>query len=283
MTIGLKNVVYCKVLDDVDGGVTTYGPVKPLIGAIDAQVVPQNADPNVQYADDGEFDVITPDADYDIDLETAGFTVADMAELQGHEIDANGGMILKQGDEPPYIAVGFKSEKSTKFGGGYRYVWIYKARPQMMSHTFHTKEGATITRQTGKMRLTGIKRLSDGFKQYITDTPPEGFLSAPYMPVRAKVISISAQPLDTAVTAGAITGNLAVTASASGGGTVAYKWYENDIRTMEGAVEVSGGNSAALPIPSGLTVGNHYFYCELTCTGAVDVFTDIVVVVVLSA
>ena len=283
MTIGLKNLVYCKVVEDVDGGTTTYGPVKPLIGAIDAQVVPQNADPNVQFADDDEFDVITPDADYDIDLETVGFSIENMAELQGHEIDANGGMIIKKGDEPPYFAFGFKSELSTKFGGGYRYVWIYKARPQMMSHTFHTKEGATVTRQTGKMRVVGIKRLSDGFKQYVTDTPTEGFLSAPYVPVRAKVISISAQPQDKAVTAGAITGTLGVTASASGSGTVAYQWYENDIRSMEGATEVSGGTSASLTIPTGLTVGNHYFYCKLTCTGAVTVFTDVVVVVVLSA
>ena len=182
--IGLKNVVFAELTADTATigtvtGETTYGSVEVLAGAIDAQITPDTTDANIQYADDVEYDALAPDTSYTIEAEIAGLTIAQMAKLQGHKLSSDGGVIIKDGDNPPYIAFGFKSAKS---GGGFRYVWIYKAKPEFMAQGYHTKEGPSVTRQTVKIKLKGIARISDGLKQYITDKESENFFDAPATP-----------------------------------------------------------------------------------------------------
>lgn len=53
--IGLKNVVIAQLLTDTDEE-TTYDTPEAVEGAIDMSITPNNADPDVQYADDIEFD-----------------------------------------------------------------------------------------------------------------------------------------------------------------------------------------------------------------------------------
>lgn len=182
--IGLKKLVAWEMLTDVDGGASTYGTVIPLAGAIEATVTPDTSEANVQHADDIEYDSLAPDTPYTVEVDIAGLSVANQAKLQGHTISDEGGMIIKQGDNPPYFAFAFKSEKSD---GTFRYVVIYKAKPQFMARAYKTKEGTTITRQTSKMTLKGIARVSDGLKQYIADglnsTADTEFFTAPHTPV----------------------------------------------------------------------------------------------------
>lgn len=182
--IGLKKLVAWELLTDPDGGATTYDTVIPLAGAIEATVTPDTSEANVQHADDVEYDSLAPDTPYTIEVDVAGLSVANQAKLQGHTVSDDGGMIIKQGDNPPYFAFAFKSEKSD---GTYRYVVIYKAKPQFMARTYKTKEGTTITRQTSKMTLKGIARISDGLKQYIIDaldtTDETDFFTSPVTPV----------------------------------------------------------------------------------------------------
>ncbi|MEA5066810.1 MAG: hypothetical protein VB065_12250 [Eubacteriales bacterium] len=59
-TVGLKNMVLAPLTDDTEATLT-YGPLQLVAGAIEASVTPENADPEVQYADDIEFDVLYPD------------------------------------------------------------------------------------------------------------------------------------------------------------------------------------------------------------------------------
>lgn len=56
-TIGLKNVVIAPLTTDTESA-HTYGALQLLAGAIEATVTPNNTDPDVQYADDNEFDVL---------------------------------------------------------------------------------------------------------------------------------------------------------------------------------------------------------------------------------
>ena len=168
MTIGFKNLVVAPLISDTEEG-AVYGPVRLLSGAINAQIAPEAAETDDQYADDEKYDSMTLDNDDDVEVETAGFSVANMAFLQGHVLSTTGGMVVRRGDEPPYVALGFKAEKSAKHGGGYRYVWLYKAKPEMLTQTFRTKEGKTITRQTGKMKFKNEKRIFDGLSQFVTD------------------------------------------------------------------------------------------------------------------
>ena len=53
-TVGLKNVVIAELTADTEAELT-YGPLQDFAGAIDAQLAPENADPEVQYADDVRF------------------------------------------------------------------------------------------------------------------------------------------------------------------------------------------------------------------------------------
>ena len=84
----------------------------------------------------------------------------------GNAIDDNGVLVRTSTDKPPYFAVGFMSEKANH---KFRYVWLYKVRAKPMTETYKTKEGQTITRQTGSVEWTAIKRTSDGRYQAVAD------------------------------------------------------------------------------------------------------------------
>ena len=59
-TVGLKNMVIAPVTKDDDSG-TTYGELQKVAGAIEASITPENNDPDIQYYDDIEGDVLYPD------------------------------------------------------------------------------------------------------------------------------------------------------------------------------------------------------------------------------
>ena len=59
-TIGLKNVVIAPLTADTETG-HTYGDLQLVAGAIEASVTPDNADPDILYADDIEFDTLYAD------------------------------------------------------------------------------------------------------------------------------------------------------------------------------------------------------------------------------
>ena len=79
------------------------------------------------------------------------------------------------GVDEAYFAVGFMSEKAN---GKYRYVWLFKVRAKPVTESYATKEGTTITRQTGEVEWTAIKRTSDGRYQAIADEGEGGFDSS---------------------------------------------------------------------------------------------------------
>lgn len=188
--VGLKGVVIAPVLTDTSEE-TTYGEVKAVEGAIDMSITPGTTDPDVQYADDVEYDVVNPDPEIAVAMEFANLPLDIQAEIEGHKIDDNGVMIQTAGDTPAYYAIGGKAELRD---GGYRYVWLLKCRAKPITETYHTKEGQTITRQTGKVEFTAIKRASDNRYQFKADEGKNGFtaemaknfLSSVYTPVFAE-------------------------------------------------------------------------------------------------
>ena len=54
-------------------------------------------------------------------------------------------------------------------------MWLYKVRATPMTENYATKEGDTITRQTGEIVFTAIKRTSDGQYQAVADEGANGF------------------------------------------------------------------------------------------------------------
>ena len=121
-TVGLKNVVIAPLTEDTETS-HTYGELQLMAGAIEASITPENADPDVQYADDIEFDTLYPDPELTFSTSMADIPQSIQEQIFGNQIDDNGVLVRTASDRPPYFAVGFKSEKSD---GTYRYVWLYK-------------------------------------------------------------------------------------------------------------------------------------------------------------
>ena len=170
-TVGLKNVVIAPLTVDTEETLT-YGELQLMAGAIDASITPNNADPDAQYADDVEFDVLYPDPDLTFRTNMADIPLVIQEKIFGNKIDDNGVLIRSATDKPPYYAVGFMSEKSN---GKYRYVWLYKVRAKPVTENYATKAGTTITRQTGEVEWTAIKRTHDGQYQAVADEDENGF------------------------------------------------------------------------------------------------------------
>lgn len=164
-TVGLKNMVIAPVTADTETA-TTYGDLQRVAGAIEATITPENNDPDIQYFDDVEGDVLYPDPELTFETKLADLPLIVQEMIFSNKIDDNGVLIRTANDKPGYFAVGFMSEKAN---GTYRYVWLFKVRAKPVTETYATKEGTSITRQTGEVEWTAIKRTSDGRYQAVAD------------------------------------------------------------------------------------------------------------------
>ena len=135
--MGLKDVVIAELTEDTEATLT-YGDLQKLAGAIEASITPDNADPDVQYYDDIEGDVLYPDPELSFKTKMADIPLIIQEKIFGNRIDDNGVLVRTAQDKPPYYAVGFRSEKSDKT---YRYVWLYKVRAKPVTENYATKEG----------------------------------------------------------------------------------------------------------------------------------------------
>lgn len=170
-TVGLKNMVIAPVTEDTETS-TTYGNLQRVAGAIEATITPENNDPDIQYFDDVEGDVLYPDPELTFKTKLADLPLIVQEMIFSNKIDDNGVLIRTANDKPGYFAVGFMSEKAN---GTFRYVWLFKVRAKPVTETYATKEGTSITRQTGEVEWTAIKRTSDGRYQAVADEGENGF------------------------------------------------------------------------------------------------------------
>ena len=170
-TVGLKNVVIAPLITDTEETLT-YGELQLMAGAIEASITPESADPDVQYADDIEFDVLYPDPQLAFKTKMADIPLLIQEMIFGNKVDDNGVLIRTASDKPPYFAVGFKSEKTN---GSYRYVWLFKVRAKPVTENYATREGNSVTRQTGEVEWVAIKRTHDGRYQAVADEGENGF------------------------------------------------------------------------------------------------------------
>ena len=170
-TVGLKNMVIAPVTADTETA-TTYGDLQRVASAIEATITPENNDPDIQYFDDVEGDVLYPDPELTFKTKLADLPLIVQEMIFSNKIDDNGVLIRTANDKPGYFAVGFMSEKAN---GTYRYVWLFKVRAKPVTETYATKEGTSITRQTGEVEWTAIKRTSDGRYQAVADEGENGF------------------------------------------------------------------------------------------------------------
>lgn len=101
-TIGMKNVVIAPLTKDDDTGVT-YGDLQLVAGAIEASITPENADPDIQYADDVEFDTVNPDPELTFKTKMADVPLAIQEMIFGNKLDTNGVLVRSANDKPGYF------------------------------------------------------------------------------------------------------------------------------------------------------------------------------------
>ncbi|MED1642266.1 phage tail protein [Brevibacillus agri] len=153
--IGMDKIHYAIMTDEEQ---ETYGTPKPIPGAITGTVSP-TTNTETLYADDQTWETASSLGEIEIELNVADLTQEVLADLLGATVDANGVMVQAATDVAPYVALGFRSQKSN---GKYRYYWFYKGKFQPNEEEFQTKEdspsfqtptitGTFISRQTDKM------------------------------------------------------------------------------------------------------------------------------------
>ena len=169
-TVGLKNMVIAPLTVDTEETLT-YGDLQLVAGAIEVSITPQNADTDVQYFDDQEGDVLYPDPELSFKTKLADLPLIIQEMIFANKIDSYGVLIRSSTDKPPYFAVGFKSEKANH---KFRYIWLYKVRAKPVTENYATKEGKSITRQTGEVEWTAIRRTHDNQYQAVADEDENG-------------------------------------------------------------------------------------------------------------
>ena len=123
--IGCDNLVYA-IMSTEDTATTApaYAAVKSAPGVISVNINP-NASQETLFADDGPMETATTLGKIDVEINKAELTTENKADLLGHQIDDNGGIVYGDSDVPPWVAIGFRTLKSN---GNYRYVWLYKGK-----------------------------------------------------------------------------------------------------------------------------------------------------------
>lgn len=123
--IGCDNLVYAVMkTEDTATEKPVYDVIKPAIGVMHVNINP-NASQETLFADDGPMETATTLGKIDVEIQKNELSSENKADLLGHSIDDNGGVVYADSDVPPFVAIGFRSLKSN---GKYRYVWLYKGK-----------------------------------------------------------------------------------------------------------------------------------------------------------
>lgn len=162
-TIGLRDVHYAVLKTDTKEGATYDAPVL-LSGAIAANVNPNTSSATL-FADDGPYDSSTTLGEIELELNMADIPAKHAAVMLGHTY--KGGVLIKKAsDQPPYLAIGYRSLKSN---GAYRYTWLYKGKFTDGEQANNTK-GDSIEYQTPTITGAFVKRDFDDMWQTEADS-----------------------------------------------------------------------------------------------------------------
>jgi phi13 family phage major tail protein len=174
VVIGLRSVVYATLLTDPeDGSAATYAAIKKLSGAIAAKVNP-NSSSETLFADDGPYETASTIGKIGLELQLADLPLEVQADIFGHTLGADGILIRKAGDVPPWLAVGFKTLKSN---GKYRFTWLAKGKFSLSEQNNETK-GDKVNFQTPTTTGSFVKRECDDEWERHADEDATGYLPA---------------------------------------------------------------------------------------------------------
>ena len=136
-----------------------------------------------------------------------------------------------------------------------------------------TDDSTTVTVKTTAAVAEGSYQLS-----LTIDGTTSAEFTLTVSPANTPVITINTQPAATTiVTQGSISGSLTVAATVTHSATLSYQWYSNTTASNSGGTPVqTGGTGANFTIPTALTQGAYYYFCEVKVTdGTVSVRSSV--------
>ncbi len=92
------------------------------------------------------------------------------------------------------------------------------------------------------------------------------------------IITIINQPTDISVIEGNISSTITVEAKASDGREVEFKWYSSENETNENGELIVSETTNTFKIPSDLTEGQYYYYCEVSAEDVKTVKSSVITV-----
>lgn len=126
-------------------------------------------------ADDGAYETMSGDGETKVTIKVADLLSEHYALLLGVSQDTTG--VLEEGiaDNPPEMAVGFRSQKSD---GSYRFVWCLKGKFAKSAEAYATKSTSGVAFNDRELVFTALNRVYDGKKRRQLDSNdpklPEG-------------------------------------------------------------------------------------------------------------
>lgn len=166
--INVKKPVYCLLTADTAAG-TAYGDVKSFGKAMQVQITPQVAT-GVLYGNGGKEEDIGKVKAYAVVADVNKLFAEVKAEIMGHTM-IDGVVIVKDGDEPPYIAFGYEVEQT---GGTKEQVWFLKGRAQPANQTIQQSTD-NINFSTDSITMNFIPRESDERLTWFGDTANDDY------------------------------------------------------------------------------------------------------------
>lgn len=161
---GLEKLYYAKITKDDNTGVTFGTPVY-LPGIKEIKVSPKVSTEKL-YAENKLWEQSTSLDDIEVSINLADLTNAQLADLLGHKLAEEGGIIASDTDEAPYIALLYVANKSN---GKKRYGVLYKGKMELPDDSSKGKEGKTDF-QTPEVKSTFQPLQNNGMWKYQVDS-----------------------------------------------------------------------------------------------------------------
>ena len=169
-TIGLRDVYYALLIEDPITGLPTYATPVKVKGAMSANMDP-NTSSETLFSDDGPSDTAATLGKISLELNLADIPLPIQAVWLGHTYQ-NGILKRKGGDTPPWLAIGYRTLKSS---GAYRYTWLNKGKFSIPKEEYATK-GDSIEFKTPTITGAFAKRDCDDEWERSCDEDEVAFL-----------------------------------------------------------------------------------------------------------
>lgn len=134
--VGVEKAYVAKLLTDTKEGATWDTP-RYLQGITEVGLKPK-VNTESYYAENKEWAKESTIANIDGELSLADLTAEDECYIFGHKKDANGGVIYKDTDVAPQIALIIKANL---YGGAYRYLVFYNGQFVISDEDYKGKQG----------------------------------------------------------------------------------------------------------------------------------------------